>query len=139
MSRVSWRRGLVGWLAWVLPENVPAAAFFVPQVVGGYFVALRLQGRRFDAHIVSGGTKASRWVGAGIGLAALTPVIGRHGRICLVQRINPDAYVDMQYSVDMGHDQHVYYSHGATEDDARRLAKPCRRKATSTEPSPPMC
>jgi hypothetical protein len=31
--------------------------------------------------------------------------------------------VDMQYSVDMGHDQHVYYSRGATRDDAQRFGE----------------
>ena len=115
--------GFVCWLAWVLPESVPAAAFFVPQVVGGYYLTRWLQGRRFDAHIVSGGKKASRWIGAGIGLAAFAPIMGALAAFVLFSGINPSAYVDMQYSVDMGHDQYVYYSHGATEDDARRFGE----------------
>ena len=82
-----------------------------------------LQGRRFDAHIVSGGKKATRWIGAGIGLAIFAPIMGALAAFVLFSGINPSAYVDMQYSVDMGHDQYVYYSYGATEDDARRFGE----------------
>ena len=59
--------GILFWLAWVVPEAVPVAAFLVPQVIGGYFLAQSLQGRRLDAHIVSGGKKASNWIGAASG------------------------------------------------------------------------
>jgi hypothetical protein len=113
--------GVLFWLAWLAPETVPAAAFLVPQILGGYFLARSLQGRRFSAHIVSGGKKASNWLGAGIGLAVFTPLIGAVAVFVLISGVNPSAFVDMQYSVDMGHDQHVYYARGATRDDAQRF------------------
>ena len=100
--------GILFWLGWLAPETVPAAAFLVPQILGGYFLAQSLQGRRFNAHIVSGGKKASNWIGAGIGLAVFTPLIGAFVVFVLISGVNPSAIVDMQYSVDMGHDQHVY-------------------------------
>src|SRR4029077_8514165 len=115
--------GVLYWLAWMVPETVPAAVFLVPQILGGYFLARSLQGRRFSAHIVSGGKKASNWIGAGIGLALFTPLIGAFVVFVLISGVNPSAVVDMEHSVDMGHDQHVYYSRGATRDDARRFGE----------------
>ncbi len=115
--------GVLFWLAWLAPEAVPAAAFLVPQILGGYFLARSLQGRRFSAHIVSGGKKASNWIGAGIGLAVFAPLIGALVVFVLISGVNPSAFVDMQHSVDMGHDQHVYYSRGATRDDAQRFGE----------------
>jgi hypothetical protein len=41
----------------------------------------------------------------------------------LISGVNPSAFVDMQHSVDMGHDQHVYYSRDATRDDAQRFGE----------------
>src|SRR5215207_3694211 len=128
--------GVLFWLAWLAPETVPAAAFLVPQILGGYFLARSLQGRRFSAHIVSGGKKASTWLGTGIGLAVFTPLIGAVVVFVLISGVNPSAFVDMQYSVDMGHDQHVYYSRGATRDDAQRLGEVLETEATSTETTP---
>ena len=104
-------------------RNCSRRRFLVPQILGGYFLARSLQGRRFNAHIVSGGKKASNWLGAGIGLAVFTPLIGAVVVFVLISGINPSAIVDMQYSVDMGHDHHVYYSRGATRDDAQRFGE----------------
>ena len=55
-----------------------------------------------------------------IGLAIFTPLIGAAVAFVLIGGIK---VVDMQYSVDMGNDQHVYYSRGATQDDARRFGE----------------
>lgn len=60
--------GIIGWLAVITPASVPALVFLVPQILGGYFVAKWLQGRRFDAHVAAGGRKASPLIGVGIGL-----------------------------------------------------------------------
>jgi hypothetical protein len=55
--------------------------------------------------------------------ATLTPLIGAFVVFPLISGVNPSAFVDMQYSVDMAHDQHVYYSRGATRDDAQRFGE----------------
>ena len=82
-----------------------------------------LQGRRFDAHVVAGGRKASNWVGAGIGLAFCTLLIGAFAVWFLNSGINPRALLDTQQSVDMGHGQEVFYSRGATRDDAEHFGE----------------
>jgi hypothetical protein len=110
---------VLAWLAWVTPLWVPAAIFLAPQVLGGYFVAKSLQGRRFDAHIAGGGRKASNWIGAGVGLAINTPLVV----LFLVIGLNPSAVYYAQEYVDMGQDQYVYYARGATRDDAQRFGE----------------
>ena len=79
--------GILFWLASLAPETVPATAFLVLQILD------------------SSGKTASNWIGAGIGVA----VSRRSSAPCvvfvLISGVNPSAFVDMQYSVDMGHNQ----------------------------------
>ena len=53
-----------------LPDeaHIPNAAFFVPQIIGMYYVAKSLQGSAVDAHRREGGSLASSWGAAGIGI-----------------------------------------------------------------------
>lgn len=115
--------GILFWLVWVLPDTVPSAVYVTAQVICGLLAARALQSRRVDAHVVSGGNKASNWVGAGIGLAVCTPLMAAFVAAVLFSGINPSAIVDMEHSVDMGHDQHVYYSRGASQDDAEHFGE----------------
>jgi hypothetical protein len=109
-------------LAWVVPASVPAIVFLVPQVVGGYFVGKWLKGRHFDAHVAAGGPKASSGRGAAIGLVFTAWIIGALAVGFLITGINPRAaLLDAQESVDFGHDQLIFYSRGATRDDAQRF------------------
>ncbi len=114
---------VLGWLAWIVPAGVPAFVFFVPQVVGGYVVAKSLQGRRFDAHVAAGGKKATNWIGAGIGLLFSVLIFGPVIVWYLVSGINPQSQIDYQRSVDFGHGQAVYYSRGATREDAQKVGE----------------
>jgi hypothetical protein len=114
---------ILGWLAWVLPLWIPAVVFLVPPIVGAYFVAKRLQGRRVDAHVAGGGKRASNWVGAGIGLAIFVPVATAFVTAFMVSGVNPSALVDTQEYVDMGHDQYVCYTRGSTRDDAHHFGR----------------
>jgi hypothetical protein len=114
---------IIAWLAWVVPASVPALVFLVPQVVGRYFVAKWLQGRRFDAHVAAGGSKASSGRGAAIGLVFSALLIGAFATWFLSTGINPKALLDSQESVDFGHGQLVFYSRGATRDDAQRFGE----------------
>jgi hypothetical protein len=111
------------WLAWVAPAWVPAVVFIAPSVVGGYLVAKLLQGRRYDAHIADGGKRASNWIGAGIGVVITTPLAAAIVIGFVFSGYNPSVMVDAQYSVDMGQEQYVYYSRGATSDDALRFGE----------------
>jgi hypothetical protein len=111
---------VLGWLVWISPPSVPSAVFVTPQVVGGYLVARWLQGRHFDAHIAGGGKKATIWTATGVGLALFAPILAV---IVLMSGINPGAIRDVQKAVDMGHEQYVYYSKGATEDDAEHFGE----------------
>ena len=85
---------VLGWLAWIAPMWVPAVVFLAPQVLGGYFLARWLQGKRFDAHIAGGGKQASNWVGAGIGLAICAPLIAAFAALILFSDVTPDALFD---------------------------------------------
>jgi hypothetical protein len=60
--------GVLFWLAWLAPETVPATAFLVLQILD------------------SGGKTASNWIGAGIGLAVFTSLIGALCCLCPHQR-----------------------------------------------------
>ena len=124
------------WLAMVVPASVPAAAFLLPQILAGYFLAKSLQGRRFDAHVVAGGRKASNWIGAGIGLAFCTLLIGAFAIWFLNSGINPRALLDTQQSVDMGHGQEVFYSRGATRDDAEHFGEALEKEGYFDGTSP---
>jgi hypothetical protein len=111
---------VLGWLVWMSPPSVPAPVFVTPQVVGGYFVAKWLQGRRFDAHIAGGGKKATIWIATGLGLALFAPILAV---IVLTSGISPSAIRDAETAVDMGQEQYVFYSRGATENDAQRFGE----------------
>lgn len=115
--------GLIGslivfWLAWIAPANVPAAVVWMPAVLGSYFLAKWLQGRRIDAHRAVDGQQATLWVGAGIGVAFLTLFAG-----CLVGWTLSSGVDtrDTFGSVAMGHGQEVFYARGATREDAREI------------------
>ena len=114
---------VLGWLAWIAPMWVPAVVFLAPQVLGGYLLARWLQGKRFDAHIAGGGKQASNWVGAGIGLAVCAPLIAAFAAFILFSDVSTDALFDFQESVDMGQGQEVFYSRGATRNDAQRFGE----------------
>jgi hypothetical protein len=109
----------IGWLAWAVPASVPSVVFLAPQVLGGYFLAKLLQGRRIDAHRAAGGRTTSDWVGVGLGLAFSALVIAAVAVWFFTTGINPRALIDSQESVDFGHGQTVFYSGGATRDDAK--------------------
>lgn len=111
------------WIAVIAPSSIPSAAFLVPQVLGGYLVAKALQGPRLEAHRVAGGTNASNWIGAGIGIAFGAVQLAALVGIVVFTGTNPSAVFDAQRSVDMGHGQEVYYSRGATREDAMRLGE----------------
>jgi hypothetical protein len=70
-----------------------------------------------------GGKQASNWVGAGIGLAVCAPLIAA---FILFSDVSPDALFDFQESVDMGQGQEVFYSRGATRNDAQRFGEALR-------------
>jgi hypothetical protein len=119
---------VLAWLAWVLPTSVPAAAFLVPQVIGGYFLAKSLQGRRVDAHVAAGGGTASNWIGAGIGLAFCALLVGAFAVWIFSSGVNPRVLIDTQQSVDFGHGQEVFYSRGATRNDAQDFGEALKRE-----------
>jgi hypothetical protein len=56
--------------------HIPNAAFFVPQIIGMYYVAKSLQGPAVDAHRREGGSLASSWGAAGIGIFTAFVVLG---------------------------------------------------------------
>ena len=114
---------IIAWLAIITPASVPAFVFLVPQLVGGYFVARWLQGRRFDAHVAAGGGKVSSGIGAAIGLGFGTLMLGAFVVWFLSTGINPQSVLDSQDSVDFGNGQEVFYSRGATRGDAQNLGE----------------
>ena len=113
---------VIVWLALLVPSYVPGAVFVVPQVLGGYFVAKALQGRRLEAHRAAGGANASNWIGAGIGLG-FTAVLVAVVVGVVVTGVNPGAMFETQQWVDMGQGQEVDYTRGATRSDAERLGE----------------
>lgn len=114
---------IVGWLAWILPVDIPTPVFVLPQLLLGWVVAKRLQQRRFEAHIALGGLKASNWIGAGIGLSFFAAIAGALAIAFFSSGVNPEALVDSRESIDVGNDQLVFYSRGATREDARRIGE----------------
>jgi hypothetical protein len=110
---------IIVWLAIIVPASVPAIIFVVPQIVGGYFVAKWLQGRRVDAHVAANGRKASPWIGVAVGLGVTALVVGAVAIWFFSTGLNPRALIDSQESIDFGHGQYVFYSGGATRDDAQ--------------------
>jgi hypothetical protein len=111
------------WLAWITPSYIPAFVFLLPQVVGGYFVAKWLQGRRVEAHLAAGGPKASTGRAALIGLAFTVLWVGAFAVWFFSSGVNPGALMDSRDWVDFGHGQTVYYSEGATRNDARHFGE----------------
>lgn len=114
---------ILGWLAWIVPDSVPALLFLVPQVVLGYVAARWLQGRRFDAHRAAGGTRVSPGIDALIGLGITIVLFGGAFVVVLIAGVSPQALVDFQDSVDFGHDQQVFYAREATRADAQRFGE----------------
>jgi len=114
---------LLGWLGWIVPASVPALVFLPGQIVLGYFAARWLQGGRFDAHRATGGTRVSPGTDALIGLGVTAVLIGVVAFGFLGTGLNPGAVLDPQDSVDFGNGQLVFYSDGATRDDAQNLGE----------------
>jgi hypothetical protein len=56
--------------------HIPNAAFLVPQIIGMYYVAKSLQGPTVEAHRREGGSLASSWGAAGIGILTLFVLLG---------------------------------------------------------------
>ncbi len=54
----------------LIPEDVkiPNVAFLAPQIIGMYYLAKSLQGPAIEAHPGEGGSLASNWGAAGIGI-----------------------------------------------------------------------
>lgn len=114
---------LLGGLSWIVPIGVPALVFLVPLIVLGYFAARWLQGRRLDAHRAAGGTRVSPGIDALIGLGVTTVLVGALTLGFLSTGLNPRSVLEYQESVDFGHGQLVFYSDGATRDDAQNLGE----------------
>lgn len=109
-------------IASVLPDIIPSEVVVIPQIVLAKIVAEKLQGNAYQAHLQAGGSKASNWGGVGVGFAGLLVVLAGvffawGGTLQSVQ-----AALDMQRSVDMGHDEKVYYARGAKRDTAQHVA-----------------
>jgi len=107
----------------LLPDNFPSAVLVIPQITCAKALAEKLQGRAYNAHLSAGGKKASNWGGVGIGFVGLILVlvglvIAWGGSWQSFQTV-----LDTQHSVDMGHDEEVYYARGATRQTAQEVAQ----------------
>lgn len=112
---------LVIALATVLPDNIPNAAYLAPQILGMYYIAKHLQEPLLDAHLAVGGPKGSAWVGVGCGAIFGVIIIGALVAWVFSSGFNLQSMLDTQRSVDMGHEQEVFYARGATREMARQL------------------
>lgn len=65
-------------VAIILPDdvNIPNAVFFLPQIIAMYYFAKSLQGPVVEAHERLGGSLASAWGAAGIGVLSGTVLLG---------------------------------------------------------------
>lgn len=108
--------GLFWGLMNLRPEGsrFPNFMYLVPLLWGVYFVVTRLQRRDIQQHLSRGGTVAPSWPSIGIGLTTGILIAG----IALWA----DSVLAPSYGSHMafGRDE-VYYSDGATEDDAKKL------------------
>jgi hypothetical protein len=110
-------------VAFAIPDDVrvPNAAYWLPQLVVMYLVAVCTQGGAIDRHTLQGGHLASAWWSVGIGLLCLPVVLaGIFGAALLL-----DPSQDFGTRVVIGGDE-VYYAGEATEDDARYLGEKLR-------------
>jgi uncharacterized integral membrane protein len=109
-------------LAVTLPDQVPAPAFLVPQLILVHFIAKQQQGSRYEAHLAEGGRKASNWKAVGIGALFLLIILaGFVGWFFL------SAETDLPY-VEAGPDQKVHYVEGATREKAQALADALKKE-----------
>ncbi len=70
--------------------HIPNAAFFVPQIIGMYYVAKSLQGSAVEAHRREGGSLASSWGAAGIGILTAVVLLGALFGILIVTSLTLD-------------------------------------------------
>lgn len=101
-----------------LPEDlpIPNLVFIVPQLLLVYLVAKKLQGQIVEDHADRGGSVASQWPSAGIGLLCLVVVaVGVFATVFLLEESYGQA-------IAFGNDE-VYIAGEATEADAGRLAQ----------------
>ncbi|MEM7477395.1 MAG: hypothetical protein AAF483_20615 [Planctomycetota bacterium] len=101
----------------VIPEDlpIPNAVYIVVQIAACFGVAKALQGEMIEEHAMRGGNVCSGWPGAGIGFLCLPIFV--IGFVCAYFVFDSSLGTRMDY----GNDE-VYYSEGATEEDADELA-----------------
>jgi hypothetical protein len=102
-------------LAMKLPDRLPSAAIELPVLFAMYGLAKALQGSIYSAHVESGGTKASAWSAAGIGVLCL--VVLFVGIVAWV--IIEDQFLTSR--VYFGPEEEVIFESGATEAEAKKL------------------
>lgn len=103
------------WAAMELPDEVPGAMFFVPQLVIMYVIANSLQGKLITAHQRSGGRMISNWAAAGIGLFGGLVIAGVLIGFMILEEETRGTHIEI------GQHDEIYYSPGATEKDAKAL------------------
>ena len=115
--------GIIGWLAWITPASVPAAAFLLPQISRWILrrqiapgPPLRRPRRRRRQDGLQLGRRRHR-------PGVLYLLIGAFAVWFPNSGVNPRALLDTQQSVDIGHGQEVFYSRGAARDDAQQFGE----------------
>lgn len=109
--------GVVGVIAFIVPEEVPGLGLVVPQLIGMYFVAKSCQGEVIESHRKEGGGFSSQWAAVGIGLCCLL-IVGT-GFMAAAFMLPDD--IGTRLAINANDD--IYYSGSATEADARNLGE----------------
>jgi hypothetical protein len=116
-------------LAQFAPEQIPSAAYVVPQFFVIHMIAKQHQGSLYESHVAQGGRKASNWKAVGIGAIWLTLILGGLVGWLLVNLGEEFPFVEIRPH------QRIFFVEGASQEKAQALAEAFKKSAYLDESS----